>query len=224
MVARALRARSAAAELRFNRATAHLHRRMSPAFAHRPWPAPVAARAESRWRFAQELPPRRDGGALAALQWRMARHTSFAPGRLLRIFAALCLFSLGIGVAFWGLGAPAVLPLAGAELLLLGTAFWVWSRHAGDAETLTLAERELRVEHRCGRQVERGAFRAEWVRVEPVHGEGSLLELTGQGQRMRVGRYIRPELRTALARELRHALRRECALSAGEQMHWEQQR
>lgn len=196
---------------------------MSPAFAPSPWPAPVAPRAESRWRFAQEMPPSRGSGA-SALQWRMARHTSFAPGRLLRIFVALCLLSLAIGVAFWSAGAPAVLPLAGAELLLLGTAFWIGSRHAGDAETLTLAERELQVEHRCGRQVERGAFRAEWVRVEPLHGEGSLLELTGQGQRMRVGRYIRPELRTALARELRQALRRECALSAGEQTHWDNQR
>ncbi|HYN60142.1 MAG TPA: DUF2244 domain-containing protein [Rubrivivax sp.] len=141
----------------------------------------------------------------------MARHSSFADGQLLIVYLALCVLGLGIGAGFWWLGAPAVLPLAGVELLLLGVAFWVCSRHAGDAETITLAQRELKVEHRFGRHVDSASFRAEWVRVEPSHGERSLVELGGQGQRMRIGRYLRPELRLALARELRLALRRECA-------------
>lgn len=196
---------------------------MSSTAISRPWPAPASAPAAAGWRFARELPPRA-GASLAALQWRMLRHTSFAPGRLGRVFVLLCLVLLGIGLGFWGFGAPAVLPLAGVELLLLGAAFFVCSRHAADAETITLAERELEVEHRCGRLIERTAFRAEWVRVEPVHGEGSLVELSGQGRRMRVGRYLRPELRMALARELRQALRRECIRPATQHTHLEQQR
>jgi len=161
------------------------------------------------WRFARELRLQCDGVDTKGLQWRMARHTSFAGGRLLAVYLALCGVALGIGAAFWWFGAKAVLPLAGVELLMLGAAFWACERHAGDAETITLAARELKIEHRCGRAVDRAAFRAEWVRVEPAHGEGSLVEVTGQGQRMRVGRYLRPELRMALARELRQALRRE---------------
>jgi uncharacterized membrane protein len=35
----------------------------------------------------------------------------------------------------------------------------------------------------------------------------SLVELSGQGRQVRVGRYLRPELRTPLAREIRCALR-----------------
>ena len=154
----------------------------------------------------------------------MARHTSFVPGCLLGVFIALSVVSLGIAAGFWWLGAPAVFPLAGAELLALGVAFWVCSRHAGDAETITLAERELNVEQRFGRVVESAAFRAEWVRVEPVHGEGSLVEITGQGRRMRVGRYLRPELRSALARELRQALRLECTRPSAQQEQMELQR
>jgi uncharacterized membrane protein len=50
-------------------------------------------------------------------------------------------------------------------------------------------------------------FRAQWVRVEPTAGEGSLVELSGQGHRVRVGRFLRPELRAAFARELRACLR-----------------
>ena len=53
-------------------------------------------------------------------------------------------------------------------------------------------------------------FRAAWVRVEPRRGEGSLVELSGDGRQSFVGRYLRPEMRTPLAQELRVALRENC--------------
>lgn len=179
---------------------------MSITFAPSPWPAPAHSPPASTWRFAREL---RGDTQAPALQWRMARQGSFSAAPLLAVYALLCVLALGIGAAFWWLGAPGVLPFAGLELMLLGVALWISFRHAGDSETLTLVAHELTVEHRFGRLVERAVFRAEWVRVEPVHGEGSLVELSGQAQRLRVGRYLRPELRSALARELRLALRRQ---------------
>jgi uncharacterized membrane protein len=186
---------------------------MSSTTALGPWPAP--AHGALPWWLGREIQSSKAGGT-HAVQWRMVRNGSFVPGRLLYVYLALCVPALGIGAGFWWLGATAVLPLAGIELVLLGAVFWLASRHAGDAETLTLAERRLTVQHRCGRQLEQVAFRVEWVRVEPMHGEGSLLELSGQGQRIRVGRYLRPELRGALARELRLALRRDCARAAAQ--------
>ena len=42
---------------------------------------------------------------------------------------------------------------------------------------------------------------------DPVTGDGSLVELSGQGQRVRIGRFLRPEMRAAFAQELRLALR-----------------
>ncbi len=197
---------------------------MNSTFAPSPWPAPAHASDRQVWRFARELRTSSGGADASGVQWLMARNNSFMPGCMLSVFVALAALGLGIGAAFWWLGAPAVLPLAGVELLLVGTAFWVCSRHAADAETITLAERELKVEHRFGRVVDRAAFRAEWVRVEPVHGEGSLVEISGQGQRMRVGRYVRPELRTALARELRQALRLECTRPVVQALQLEPQR
>lgn len=174
-----------------------------------PWPASSGpARSAAAWRFAHELAGADGSGA--ALHWHFVRGGSFSPRQLLAVFGLVWLLSLGIGIGFWWIGAPGVLPFAGVELAVLGLALLVAARHAGDAETITLARRELRVEHRCGRRTERAAFRAEWVRVEPTHGAQSLLELTGQGQRARIGRYLRPEWRSALAQELRAALKREC--------------
>jgi uncharacterized membrane protein len=60
--------------------------------------------------------------------------------------------------------------------------------------------------------------------VEPACDDDSLVELSGQGRRMRVGRYLRPELRPALARELRHALNRECMRPAARHTDMEPQR
>jgi uncharacterized membrane protein len=96
-------------------------------------------------------------------------------------------------------------------LLLVGAALLVYARHAADQERITLANGALRVEHQRGQQTERTQFRAAWVRVEPRHGEGSLVELSGDGRQSFVGRYLRPEMRTPLAQELRAALRANCA-------------
>ena len=38
-------------------------------------------------------------------------------------------------------------------------------------------------------------------------GDTSLIEVSGQGRKVKVGRYVRPELRPALAHEIRTALR-----------------
>jgi uncharacterized membrane protein len=63
------------------------------------------------------------------------------------------------------------------------------------------------VEQRFGPDVVHTSFRAEWVRVEPVVDDGSLVELSGAGRSVRVGRHVRSELRIELAQELRRALR-----------------
>ena len=55
--------------------------------------------------------------------------------------------------------------------------------------------------------MERAEFRRDWVRVEPGAADNSLIELSGQGRKVQVGRFVRPELRPMLASEIRRALR-----------------
>ena len=154
-----------------------------------------------------------EGGRLPALRWVMQRKGSISPAQMLAAYLALCVLSLFVAGTFFLQGAKPLLMFAGAELLVLGAALLVYARHARDHETLTLAGRRLHVEQLDGHRAQRADFRAEWLAVEPSAGQGSLVELSGEGQRVRVGRFLRPELRAAFAHELRRALRRACLVS-----------
>ena len=99
------------------------------------------------------------------------------------------------------------MPFAWAELIAVGAAFVVYARHARDGERILLQGGQLVVELETAGRLERAEFNRNWVRVEPRDSDGSLIEVSGQGRSVRVGRHLRPELRPALAREIRHVLR-----------------
>jgi uncharacterized membrane protein len=147
-------------------------------------------------------------GAPAALQWLLRRNCSIAPLQLGQVYLSLCAVSLVISGLFFWQGAPWVLAFAGVELMAVGLAMLVFARHAADKETLTLVGGLLQVEQCIGSRVSRADLDADWVTVEPAAGQGSLVKLSARGQTVRVGRFLRPELRAALAQELRFALRR----------------
>lgn len=181
---------------------------MTTSFAPSPWPAPVDPPRIVPPVFARALPPGAAPDGAPVWQWRLARNCSITPRQLLAVYASLCVVTLAVGGLFYVQGAPAVLGFAGLELLLVGFALRVFARHATDHDTLTLVGRMLQVEQRSGERVERIEFSADWLRVEPAAGQGSLVELSGAGRRVHVGRFLRPELRAAFARELRSMLRR----------------
>lgn len=140
-------------------------------------------------------------------QWFLRRNCSVTPRQLGWMYLSLCVVSLSIGGAFWLQGAKLVLPFAWIELIAVGMAFAVYARHASDGETIRLAGAHLVVELENGGKVRRCEFRREWVRVEPGAADSSLIALSGQGRTVHVGRFVRPELRPVLAREIRMALR-----------------
>ena len=141
------------------------------------------------------------------IHWFLKRNCSVTPAQLGWLYASLCVVSLGIATFFWFQGALLVLPFAWVELAGVGAAFLAYARHAGDGEKISLEGRQLVVELENAGQLRRSEFNRDWVRVEPVAGDRSLIELSGQGRRVNVGRYVRPELRPALAQEIRRALR-----------------
>lgn len=143
-----------------------------------------------------------------AIEWKLKRNCSLAPRQLLGWYSSLCMLSLAAASFSWWIGARMVMSFAWLELLAVGAAMLAYARHAADNESIALCGERLTVEHASGSRVERVEFQPQWVRVEPGAGDGSLVELSGQGRRVAVGRYLRPELRRELADELRIALRR----------------
>jgi len=172
--------------------------------------APLAAPAGStRLRFGRV---HASAGTLAresgsSIEWLLKRNCSLTPPQLLAVYASLCVISLGIATYFWVNGATLVMPFAWAELLVVGAALLMYARHAADRELITLQSGRLVVEHLHGGRVERAEFQPDWVRVEPRRDDRSLIELSGQGNVIAVGRYVRPELRPALADEFRATFR-----------------
>ncbi len=108
---------------------------------------------------------------------------------------------------FWLSGVWVILPLTGLELIAVGFGFLSYARHATDGEKIFLKDDRLVVELENAGKLERAEFRRDWVRVEPKSGDRSLIQVSGQGRTIHVGRFIRPELRPLLAREIRMALR-----------------
>ena len=141
------------------------------------------------------------------VHWFLRRNCSITPSQLGWLYASLCVVSMGIGLVFWVHGARLVLPFAWLELAAVGLAFILYARHATDGERIALEQGRLVVELENGGTVERAEFLQHQVRVEPQASDRSLIEVSGQGRSVRVGRYVRPELRAALAREIRMALR-----------------
>ena len=141
------------------------------------------------------------------IHWFLQRNCSVTPVQLAWLYVSLCVVSLGIGTFFWWQGATLVLPFAGLELVAVGVAFVVYARHAADGETISIQGRQLVVELESAGRLERAEFDRDWVRVEPSAADRSLIEVSGRGRSVTVGRYVRPELRPALAQEIRRALR-----------------
>jgi uncharacterized membrane protein len=140
------------------------------------------------------------------VQWRLKRNCSVTPRQLLAVYLWLCLVSLGIASFFWSVGATLVLPFAVVETIALGIALLVYARHAADAECVSVRQGHLVVEMETAGRRERVEFRPPWVRVAPVLGRQALIEVSGQGRTVAIGRYVRPECRIEVAEEIRQAL------------------
>lgn len=138
-------------------------------------------------------------------RWSMRRNCSVTPAQLGGTLVLLSAVSLGVAGFFWWQGAVLVLPFALVEVLAVATAFLVHARHAADGERIDLMGGRLVVEREVAGRTQRAEFVGTWVQV--VAPVGGLIEVRSGAQVVRVGRYLRADLRPLLARELQRALR-----------------
>ena len=142
-----------------------------------------------------------------SIDWRLQKNCSLAPAQLGWIYLSLCCVSLLIGTFFCLQGATLVLGFAWLEIMVVGLAFFIYARHATDGEWISIEGARVVVECETAGKRERAEFDRQWVRVEPRADARSLIEVSGRGKSVEVGRFVRPEHRLILAQEIRRALR-----------------
>jgi uncharacterized membrane protein len=142
----------------------------------------------------------------SVIHWAIRRNCSVTPAQLMSVFLSLGGVSLVISLFFWFQGATLVMPFAAVELVALGCAFVMYAKHSTDGEYISLESGRLVVRVEYGGKLETAEFQRAWVKVAPLSDDSSLIELSGQGQSVKIGRYIRSELRPMLAKEIRSAL------------------
>ncbi|MGE0348185.1 DUF2244 domain-containing protein [Hydrogenophaga sp.] len=141
------------------------------------------------------------------MEWSLKRNCSITPAQLGWLYASMCVVSLAVAGFCWSLGATLVLLFAALELVAVGAAFLAYARHATDRECIHLRPGRLVVELETAGRTKRCEFAREWVNVETSGDSGELIEVRGGGQSVRVGWFLRSDLRPVLAREIRQALR-----------------
>ena len=141
------------------------------------------------------------------VHWVIRRNCSVSPAQLGWVFIGLSLVSLAVGGFFWSMGATLVLPFTALELVVVAAAFLVYARHATDCESIRLTDGVLVVEQELAGKTRRSEFSSFAVQIEPRMGGDRLIEVRGGGKAVQVGRFLRPDLRPALANEMRRALR-----------------
>ena len=146
--------------------------------------------------------PFRDGNAGFSLI--LKRNCSISPAGLAGVFAALACVVVAIGAGFALVGAWLVLPFAGLEVLLLGSAFVAYARRAADYERIELDAGRLTVE--VGQAQKTSRYEMDACRAR-VRLEEERVLLSGAREQLELGRHLDADSRARFAAELQKRLR-----------------
>jgi uncharacterized membrane protein len=146
--------------------------------------------------------PFRDGNAGFSLT--LKRNCSISPAGLAGVFAALACVVVAIGAGFAFVGAWLVLPFAGLEVLLLGSAYVVYARRAADYERIELDSGRLTVE--VGQAQKTSRYEMDACRAR-VRLEEERVLLLGAREQLELGRHLDADSRARFADELQKRLR-----------------
>ena len=138
-------------------------------------------------------------------------HRSLSPFGFTLLMSLIACVSFGAGLTFYLIGAWPVIGFMGLDVLLVYIAFRVSFRRARAYETVRLTETALTIVRVTPKGRRRSIkLQPYWLRVEfedPDNQHGQLW-LTSHGKGIIIGRFLHPEQRRNLARDLRAALER----------------
>jgi uncharacterized membrane protein len=110
--------------------------------------------------------------------------------------------SICIGLAFWVIGAPLILPFALLESLLLAVAFVCHARSVCDFDEITLNDRHLVVRQERRGQTKQHQFTRGLFRVSMTDGPSPLVRVTESGKQVELGEWLLAHERATLCRQL----------------------
>ncbi len=151
------------------------------------------------------------GGQIPAPQssrWVFRRNCSLSPKQLLQWYLSLCAITLVVATGFLLAGFWIVLPFAGIELLLVGTAFVIYARHAADYEMIELQPHQLILVMADGTKLTQLEWSPQWAKLSYNGKYKAPLLFSHKGQQVKIGKFIAEKDKSALHRELKAALAR----------------
>lgn len=131
------------------------------------------------------------------------------PKALLIILVIVAAINLAFMIGFWLRGAWPIAPFMGADVVLLGWAFWQSRIAAEREERVTLTRSVLQVLRiPAPKDAAEISLNPYWVRVEmdDPPKPGSQLTLWSHGKGIRIGGFLPPLERVAAAKRLKAAL------------------
>ncbi len=129
---------------------------------------------------------------------------------LFRVFAAMAVFILGIGISCAVAGLPLVLPFAGLEVIVLGVALYLSAVRGSVREVIRILDAAVIYEAGCAAPLVTRTFQRHWTRVVLEQSCGdwypSRLLLRSHGRQVEVGRFLEEKERQHLGLQLQNAL------------------
>jgi len=136
---------------------------------------------------------------------------SLSWNRAVKIYAAISLCCLGIGVLYALHGFWPVLPFAGFEIVVLGIAFYLCLVRSQIREVVSVNADVVTVEKGRRKPQEHWECPRAWAHVSlqrsPIAWYPSSLAIAFQGRRVEIGRFLTEQERCDLAEELEFSIR-----------------
>ncbi len=134
---------------------------------------------------------------------RICPNCSSTPKVMIAVLGLIAGVSLLIGLLFWAMGAPWVLPFSLLESLLLAVAFLIHARNVCDFDEILLQDKHLIVrQERRGKSKEH-RFTKGLFRISMTAAPRSLIRIDESGRYVELGKWLLQKDRLSLFRELR---------------------
>jgi uncharacterized membrane protein len=145
--------------------------------------------------------------------WRIVirPNRSMTRRQLQLTFAAIAIICLGIASVFAALGLWPVLPFAGAEVLVVGSGFYLSARAGLETEIVSVDGNTVAVEKGGRRLRERLEMQRAWAQIRllrpKIRWYPSRLVIRSHGRAVELGGFLNEQERRQLAGELERAIR-----------------